>query len=375
MTITIPAHAMRASIAVAATAGKSPAMDKKVAEAIRAQMARKTPLAEATETTPVPAPVTAYIPPAPTTGQVMFSDIVKHKVDYDFPVSVLENASLHPNMQGMVPTIDPYYLPDSAALFKILRAFEDNDTTLIHGPMGCGKSQLVKHACALTGRAYIRINMTEDAESSVIFGTLVAKDGSTVWEDGPATEAWLYGAVLNVDEYDVTPPGVAMGFQWMLENNGRLFLKEKPGAAVDKIIPPHLQSRLVMCGNTVGQGDSTGNFAGVSPQNSAFMDRFRTSIRMDYLLPKVEAGMIVGATALNARTADQMVQFAGLCRLAYKQQTLNLPVSPRTLLNWATKCTTHGMKGALHVAYTDKLTDSQLKIAMEAYVKVFGASA
>jgi cobaltochelatase CobS len=355
------------------TAGNK--LDSKVAEALLEQMRSRTPEQEAmaqVEPTPEPEPEAPKPVMVVGEGQKALSDIIKSP-PFDFAVTILPTSTLHPKVASLVPNIDPLYRPDVDALAKLLYAFEHNDTALLSGPTGCGKSQLVRHACALTGRPLIRINMTGDAESSVIFGTLVARSGSTAWEDGPATEAWRYGAVLNVDEYDVTPPEVAMGFQWMLENDGRLFLKEMPGSAMDKIIMPHANARLVMCGNTVGQGDETGHYAGVSPQNTAFVDRFRVAIRMNYLPANEEKAIIKAAVkGIPATAVTLMVQFAWLCRQAYQQRTLNLTMSPRTLLNWGSKIQAFGLRPALDTAYLDKLTDSQRKIALESFQKVFG---
>jgi len=360
----------------AASAGGSK-LDSKVAEALLEQMRNRTPEQEVAaapaEVEPEQGELPVTEPIVVGEGQRLLSDMVKKKVPFDFAVTIFKPEQLHEKVRALVPTIDPLYRPDIDALTKVLYALENNEPVVVTGPTGCGKSQLIRHACALTIRPEIRINMTGDAESSVIFGTLVARSGSTAWEDGPATEAWRYGAVLNVDEYDVTPPEVAMGFQWMLENDGRLFLKEMPGSALDKIIMPHPNARLVMCGNTVGQGDETGHYAGVSPQNTAFVDRFRVSVRMNYL-PAVDEKAIIKAAVpkLPAKTITSMVQFAGLCRQAYQQRTLNLTMSPRTLINWAGKINAFGLRPALDTAYLDKLTDSQRKIALESFQKVFG---
>jgi MoxR-like ATPase len=356
----------------ASTAG-SAKINAKVAEAIRAQM--RQPIVSELPADPTPAATTEE-PPKPLAlgeGQVPYSTLAALPTGYpDFGVTVLKNEQLHEKVAGFVPTRDPLYRPDLTALYRLTRAFEDNDPTLITGPTGCGKSQLVRHVCALTNRPMIRVSMTEDTESSVIFGTPIAENGSTGWEDGPATEAVRYGAVLNIDEWDVTPAGVFMGFQWMLEQGGRLFLKEMPGTSADKILDPHPHTRVVMCGNTVGQGDETGRFAGVAPQNTAAIDRFRTAIRMDYLPVAEEVDMLRTASPhLTAVEAGRFVQLASLCRTAYQQHTLNLTMSPRALLNWAAKSPVYGIREALRVAYTDKLTESQGKVVDEAYNKVF----
>jgi cobaltochelatase CobS len=329
----------------------------------------------------IPSPPVEEDEPAPVKppvvlgeGQKLFTSLLGSSVEDDFAVSILDPARVPAEVRALIPDVNPLYKPDPAAMADLLRAWENKDTVLITGPTGAGKSEMVRHCCAITNRPFIRINMTEDAESSVIFGTLTARAGSTIWEDGPATEAVRYGGVLNVDEWDVTPPGVFMGFQWLLENNGRLFLKEMPGKASDKILEPHPQFRIVMNGNTVGQGDDTGSYAGTTVQNTAAIDRFQTTIKMDYMPANAEKDMLRHAVkGLRAKDAGNMVKFANFIRTAYKLQNINLTVSPRTLINWGNKYLQLGdLKKALSVAYLNKLRDNELKIATEAYTKVWG---
>lgn len=327
-----------------------------------------------------PAPEPSQLPEIVlASGQQLFSKLVpgNRGVTFrpDFAVSILDTSTLPSQVAPFVPELNPHYIPDITSLALLLLAFETNDTTLITGPTGCGKSELVKYACALTKRPFIRVNMTEDIESSVIFGTLVARGGSTVWEDGPAAEAVRYGAVLNIDEWDVTPPGVFMGLQWLLEHDGCLFLKEMPGTAADKILKPHPNFRVVMNGNTVGQGDESGSFAGTTVQNTASIDRFRTTLRMKYMPEQDEVLMLTTAVpGLPVASARQMVSLAGLVRSGYEQGQLGLTMSPRTLLNWAQKIEKLGMRRAINVAYSHKLTDVNAKVFDGLYSKVFGNS-
>ena len=363
-------------------------VNERVKAALRDAIAKKTG-AFAEEAPLVAEPAAAPPPPppieAPTCGpnQVLLSTLIDGvKPEQDMAVTVRDPSTTSEAVRHLIPDLDPLYKADVEAMRMLLMSWEHNDTTLIHGPPGCGKSQLVKQGCALTHRAYIRINMTEDAESSVIFGSLVARDGSTHWVDGPATEAVRYGAVLNVDEWDVTPPGVFMGFQWLLENDGKLFLKEMPGEARDKIIVPHSDTRFVMCGNTVGQGDETGAFAGTAPQNSAGIDRFETTIRMRYLEQRDEIDMLKHvfkkediSKMVPAALITKMVTFANLCRAATEQRTLTLGVSPRTLINIGRKIAQYNgdVRMALAVAYLNKLTNSQRDVVAEFANKAFGS--
>jgi MoxR-like ATPase len=168
------------------------------------------------------------------------------------------------------------------------------------------------------------------------------------------------------------PPEISMGLQNLLEDDGYLFLKEKPGKAEDKTHIPHPNFRIICAGNTVGQGDDSGSFSGTMVQNSATLDRFTTTIRLDYLSAEHETTIITGKSGITKTLAKQMIKLAGLVRNAYSQRQVNLTMSPRTLINWAQKHQKHGnMAFAFRVAYFDKLRESDKRAVEEMYTKVF----
>jgi len=289
----------------------------------------------------------------------------------DFGVTWLETSS-NPEVARLVPNIDADYVVQQQEAALLVAGIEDNDKTLLTGPTGSGKSSLVKYVCAKLNRPFIRINMSGDVESSSLFGTLVVRSGATVWEDGAITEAAKYGAVCLVDEWELMPAEIAMGMQNLLEDGGYLYLKEKPGTSDDRTIIPNDNFRLVFAGNTVGQGDITGAFAGVGIQNSATIDRFTNTIRLGYLSTAHEVAIITSKSNVSRDVAGKMVKFANLVRNAYESGKIGLTVSPRTLINWARKQQRYDSKYALHVCYLEKLTPDDCKSALELYTKVFG---
>jgi cobaltochelatase CobS len=275
----------------------------------------------------------------------------------------------------LIPRVDDKYVVQVEEAARLVSAMMDGDKVLMSGPTGSGKSSLVKYVCAKLGAPFIRINMSADAESSVLFGQLVARDGATVWEDGPITEAVKHGAVVLIDEWELMPPEIAMGLQNLLEDDGYLFLKEKPGDAKDKTFIPHPNFRIVCAGNTVGQGDDSGGFAGTMVQNSATLDRFTTTIHLDYLSKEHEMDVIRGKAGVSNKEAEQMIKLASLVRAAYGQRSINLTMSPRTLINWGSKAVKHGdMRQSFRIAFYDKLRDSDKRAVSELYAKVFGVA-
>ena len=273
-------------------------------------------------------------------------------------------------LKQYIPEVNPNYIFQPEACEKLAIAMEMGDYTMFTGPTGSGKSTLVEQYCALVKRPFIRINMTGDMETSAFFGQLTVADGATVWKDGLFTQGYRDGAVILIDEWELCPPEITMGLQRTLEDNGRLVLKEKPGG---EQIKPHQDTRIIVGGNTLGQGDETGSFAGTNVQNTATIDRFNTVIKLDYLTKKHETDLIMKAHPDVTRPiAEKMVQFATLLRTGHQQGSVSLTCSPRTLLNWAKKTIYWGDPvTALKMAFFDKIVDSEKPFVNTLVNKVF----
>ncbi|CAB4131973.1 COG0714 MoxR-like ATPases [uncultured Caudovirales phage] len=311
-------------------------------------------------------------------NQTYFSDLFKELwiIDKeDFGVTMFSETTWDERIKSFVPSINPAYVIDKDLAANVLRAWELNERVLCYGPTGAGKSSLIEQLCAHTGRPFVRVNCTGDMDTSMIFGQLTAKDGSTIWVDGAVTEAVRYGAVFAWDEWDVTPPEISMGLQWLLEDEGKLFLKEMPGSTKDKQIVPHEHFRIVAIGNTQGQGDDTGAHAGTNVQNSATLDRFGTAIYVDYLEASVEEKMLTNKfpDTITKKAAKELVKLANLIRQGYKANQFNLTMSPRSLFSICNKVS-FGMslRAAFNLVYLNKLNDTQRKVADELFTKIYG---
>lgn len=294
----------------------------------------------------------------------------------DLFLTKLDINQIPEEIRDLIPTLNESYVPDREALTAVVNAIEGNEPLLITGPTGCGKSEMLAYVCAHANRPFIRVNMSEDIDSSMVFGQIGAANGATYWDNGPAAEAAIYGALLNIDEYDAAPAGIAMGFQWMLEHAGKMYLKEKPGTSKDKTITLHKNFRVAFTGNTLGQGDDTGHFAGTQVQNTAMLDRIRCTIQMDYMEPELELKMLRGVyPQVNQEVQKLMIQVANNVRGAYKKMEVGLTISPRTLLNWNAKLIQYGKpEVALTYAFLNKLRASDRKVVTKLYERTFSSN-
>lgn len=292
----------------------------------------------------------------------------------EFPVRVFEDSDWPEHLRVMIPDVDPTYEPDVDVAEAILYAWHAGDKMYMHGPAGVGKSSIVQHLCALTRRPLVRFNMSEDVESSSYLGQLTIIPGSgTVWVDGSVAEAAKYGAVLLIDEIDRGTAANLMPLQWLLEDHGKLFLRDKPGTADDKTIVPHENFRLVATGNTAGGGDETGMFASANVLDTATLDRFKSTVSMNYMSAAKEAAMIRAKVKdFPAALAKSMVKLAALVRDAHGANGLSCTMSPRVLISWAEKTATFGQHLAFQRAYLNKLRETDRKVVIELYRKVFG---
>ena len=277
----------------------------------------------------------------------------------DFPVDVYGPEDWDESIRMFIPKSSGIHEWPNKELADLALGVLLGDNVWVSGPTGSGKSTLLKEFCAKTGRPFIRFNGRDDLEAYAFFGSLVAEDGSTHWKDGDYTNAFRHGAFVLVDEATVIPAGIMMGLQWTLEEGGSLLLADKPGKPEDRIVHRDPRFRLAFADNTKGLGDLTGSHAGTNTMNTATIDRFATSIHLDYLTTAKEHAMIKAKFPnVGDKLIEKILQFTSKVRSAYVKGELSLTLSPRTSMSIVQKVSVHGdVVRAVSVSYYQKLED------------------
>lgn len=260
-----------------------------------------------------------------------------------------------------IPTKNPNYIWQKQQLEDLVVALLLKDKTWITGPRGWGKSSLVEQTAAYLNWPFIRVNGKGDMDSSGVFGNIKvqAKNGApeTVWIDGPVTTAVKTGAILLFDEPTVVPPEIAMGLQWLLEDQGKLMLTDMPGEIEDKLITPHPDFRFVCTDNTRGRGDATGEYAGTSNWNTATIDRFGTTIELPVLSASHQTNILTTRfPGISALLVEKMVELGARIQSSYKNGTVSYSINPRVLISWANKALVlQDVAKAFRMAFFEKL--------------------
>lgn len=214
--------------------------------------------------------------------QKPIADLFGAEADKSITIGVLQMDTTHQLGQYLtahVPAGGPYMF--RRELLRDLLAWWNmpvHEPLLLVGPTGCGKSSLLNQFASRINTPVWRITGNEEMELQEIFGHFVLdKSGSTVFMDGPLTQAARYGGIFLFDEIDRLRPSVAVGLNGVLEG-GSFTLSGKGG----EVVTPHPSFRIVATANSNMAGDETGNYNTAQIHDKSVLERFGMIVEVDY---------------------------------------------------------------------------------------------
>ena len=291
------------------------------------------------------AEITVPKPVAVMTAQA-FANVYDENGSYE-PNPVAQTLGWSPSANPAIPVKHDNYVFRKDLLADVLAFLSrpKGDALYLTGPTGSGKTSVITEVAARLNWPVEQITLNSRFEFSQLkgqFGLVATADGrqETRFMHGPLATAMRFGHILLLNEVDLADPGELSGLNDVLEGRP-LVIAENQG----EIIQPHPMFRVVVTGNSAGNGDATGLYQGVVRQNIAALDRY-CFLEVGYLDEKVEKEVLLKAVPRLSKSDDQinlaekMVSLANAVRNQFlgsdgRGGSLGVTLSTRTLVRWA----------------------------------------
>lgn len=254
--------------------------------------------------------------------------------------------------------------------FQAWLEYPAGDAMYIAGPTGSGKTSGVLQFAARINYPVQSVTCHGRLELSELIGQhqLVSVPGGTEMRfvHGPLAVAMREGHILLLNEIDLMDPAELSGLNDVLEGRPLVI-----AANAGEVIKPHPAFRIVVTGNSTGQGDATGGYAGVQIQNIAAMDRYRFIV-VDYPDEGTEVAILQKiAPSIPQAICAGMVRVAKQVRQLFEGQELTVTMSTRTLTRWARLCVQfRGAPNALEYALRQALLNRTSDVEQEAIRRI-----
>ncbi|XP_060024167.1 midasin [Lagenorhynchus albirostris] len=191
-----------------------------------------------------------------------------------------EQASSRSSSREQELAFRSYVLVESVCrnLQTLAMAVASQNAVLLEGPIGCGKTSLVEHLAAMTGRRkppqLLKVQLGDQTDSKMLLGMYRCTDvpGEFVWQPGTLTQAATNGHWILLEDIDYAPLDVVSVLIPLLEN-GELLI---PGQGDCLKVAPGFQffatRRLLSCG---------GNWYRPLNSHATLLDKYWTKIYLD----------------------------------------------------------------------------------------------
>lgn len=206
------------------------------------------------------------------------------------------------------PAIDPCFIWTESIIRHLYIAHANGRNIWMGGPAGTGKTQTAQQFAARTGRMFRRFVFDRFSTRDDFLGAMGLDAGSTRFEPGPVLDAYCTpGAVCLLDEVGMGQPAALSALNAFLERGAQV-------AYADRVWHRGVGNMFLAADNSLGQGDTSGRFAGVQAMNTAFLERFSLVLPFNYLDPDTEAQALVKHTGCTRTLADHLVSALGVIR-------------------------------------------------------------
>nr|XP_035921041.1 midasin isoform X1 [Halichoerus grypus] len=224
-----------------------------------------------------------------------------------------------------------YVLVDSVCknLQTLAVAVASQNAVLLEGPTGCGKTSLVEHLGAMTGRRkppqLLKVQLGDQTDSKMLLGMYRCTDvpGEFVWQPGTLTQAATKGHWILLEDIDYAPLDVVSVLIPLLEN-GELLI---PGRGDCLKVAPGFQffatRRLLSCG---------GNWYRPLNSHATLLDKYWMKIHMDNMdkteLNEVLQNRYPSLLSVTDHLLDIYIQLTGEKHLSRSDSSITCEQAP-----------------------------------------------
>lgn len=271
-------------------------------------------------------------------GLDVYADYVKALADGTIELPARQTAGNGASLVDTLMANPKYRCPDvkdgfyvEPAMWKLLcRNLYKKHNTLLFGPTGSGKTQLIEKLCKQTGTPYTVIQMgtiTDPTEQLVGKLDLDPSTNGTKFDWAEFANAIQRPGVIILDELNRIPRNGENILFSCLDDTRRL---SAAGAkSTDNRVVDVNPDCVFFATANIG-----GEYTGTKEVDAALMNRF-FPIEVGYLPMNVESKMLSVKTGVVQQDADSIATVASSIRLAYGQNTISKPVSTRETIRCA----------------------------------------
>ena len=247
----------------------------------------------------------------------------------------------------------------------IVRNIKRNRNTMLVGPTGTGKTQIVRKICELLGinLSIYDMGSMQDPLTDLL-GSHRLENGSSVFDYAKFTRDIQKPGVILLDELSRAPQQAANILFPCLDKRRQLPI-EIADSNSDRVIKVHPECVFIATANI---GDE---YSGTEQIDAALMNRFMT-IKLDYLPEKEEINLLKKLTGIRTEVAKKITNFARPIRVKYSEGELSMPISTRETICCAELVadgfnTVDAFNFAFIQKYIDKEEEHMVKSIMMGY--------
>lgn len=213
--------------------------------------------------------------------------------------------------------------------FLLVRNVLRGENTLLTGPSGTGKTELIEHVAKVMGKELSTQDMGTifDAQSSLLGVHRIGKDGASEFEMAPFVDHVQKGGIVLLDELNRSSLAANNILFPCLDRRRYLPIDVACGEC-GRTIPVHENTAFIATANIGSE------YAGTQAIDRALMDRF-FPIELDYLHEDHEKDVIIKRTGVDEKIASSIVKVANEVRKQAKEQELSSAISIRHNLQTA----------------------------------------